>query len=99
MHTLRVDLQEGFDGDTVAVRLNGRELFHKSGVRTRLQIGLAQLVETEIPEGDAIVEVTLEERRLEVKIPLKVAAATYVGISVTGDGLIHQVSAEPFGYL
>ena len=99
MPTLRVDLQEGFDGDTVLVRLNGRQLLHEPGVRTRLQTGLARLVETEMPAGGAVLEVVLEERSLQLAIPLNIEAATYVGISVTTDGLVHQISADPFGYL
>jgi hypothetical protein len=98
MPTLRVDLQEGFAGDTVQVRLNGKELLREAGVRTRLQTGLARLIETEA-QGKANLEIALEERKLRATIPLDVSSATYVGVSVTGDGLIHQLSGEPFGYL
>ena len=98
MPTLRVDLQEGFAGDTVQVRLNGKELLREPGVRTRLQTGLARLIETEA-QGEATLEIAIEERQLRETIRLNVSSPTYVGVSVKGNGLVHQVSGEPFGYL
>ena len=52
MAQLRIDLQEGFIDDTVEILLNGRQVFHRAGVNTRLQIGLADSVELEISEAN-----------------------------------------------
>jgi hypothetical protein len=36
MSLLHIALQEGFNDDTVVIRVNGSEVFHKAGVKTRL---------------------------------------------------------------
>ena len=36
MPQLRVALLEGFTGETVIIRVNGREVFRESGVKTRM---------------------------------------------------------------
>jgi hypothetical protein len=41
MVSLVVDLQDGFAGDLVVVRLNDREVFRKEDVQTKLLLGYA----------------------------------------------------------
>lgn len=36
MHQLGIELQEGFDDDTVIVLVNGAEVFHEEHVKTRM---------------------------------------------------------------
>src|SRR5262245_66386233 len=57
MARLVVHLQDGFAGDTVVVRVNNREVFHKAGVRTKLPLGYADVFETQVPDGSATVEI------------------------------------------
>ncbi len=45
MVLLHIAFQEGFTDDTVVVRVNGREVFRKGSVKTRLQIGYADSFE------------------------------------------------------
>jgi len=99
MPVLHVALQEGFDNDTVVVRVNGRQALAQDGVRTRRQIGLAGSVEVEVAEGAATVEIALPSRGLSATIPLVLPGPRYVGVSVDREGIRHRLSTEPFGYL
>lgn len=99
MATVHVALQEGFDNDTVIIRINGQDVFHKSGVKTRLQIGYADSVEVPVQEDRANIEVRLPQKQLVKTTALAVAAKIYVGVSIRGGEIDFHVSAEPFGYL
>lgn len=100
MPLLHTALQEGFSGDEVTLRLDGREIFHQAGVKTRTQIGLAATHELQVSPGDIVLEVSLPHRNLDTRIPLHVTHDTYVGVSITPDRSIrHVVRQEPFGYV
>ena len=97
---LHTALQEGFTGDEVILRIDGREVFHKTGVKTRLQIGLAATHEVQVTQGPVSLEVELPGRRLTQTLPLNVSDDTYLGVSLEPVGTLrHVVSREPFGYV
>ena len=99
MPLLHVALQDGFEGDRVIVRVNGREVFNKSNVRTRYQISFADSCELDVDEGSVNVEILLPVKNLQQTVALPVAGPTYVGISRREDRIESRVSQEPFGYL
>jgi hypothetical protein len=100
MPLLHTALQEGFSGDEVVLRLDGREVFHRSGVKTRTQLGLAATHEASVPSGAVSVEVSLPARNLHLRLPLQITEDTYLGVSITPEGEIqHVVTHEPFGYV
>ena len=100
MPLLHTAFQEGFSGDEVVLRVGGREVFRRSGVKTRTQIGLAATHELQVPAGPVSVEVSLPGRRLDLTVPLQIAQDTYLSISISPEGTIrHAVSHEPFGYV
>ena len=55
--TLRVRLGDGFRNDTVSVRVNGVQVFHKSGVSTDLRISRADSVD--VPVGTPTVRLEM----------------------------------------
>jgi len=100
MPTLHTALQEGFTDDEVILRIDGREVFHQSGVKTRLQIGLAATHEAQVTPGPVSVEVELPARRLARTLPLQVSEDTFLGVSLEAAGTLrHVISHEPFGYV
>jgi hypothetical protein len=100
MALIHIDLQEGFEGDTVLIRVNGEEVFRRPVVKTRLQIGLADSIQLELPAGLVNIEVALPLRKLSESKALQVSAAVYLGVSVTREGKIsYRISKEPFGYM
>lgn len=99
MPLLHVALQEGFSNDTVEIRVNGAEVFRKSGVSTRLQIGFAGSVETEVAAGTVDLNVSMPQKSLSNSVVIPFSDATYVGVSVEAQGIVFSVSMEPFGYV
>jgi hypothetical protein len=98
MARLHLALNDGFTGDTVVVRLDGREIYRKGGVKTDLRISRADGAEADAPDGEATLEVEARGRTASVRVDA--AARPHVGIDMTPDGepRIRQ-QAEPFAYL
>jgi hypothetical protein len=62
---LRIELQDGFDGDEVVCALDGREVARLSGVRSSLVTSLAAVAEVQAPDkGPVTVDVKLPARGL-----------------------------------
>lgn len=99
MPLLHVAFQEGFDGDTVVVRVNGKEIFRKDNVKTRLQIGYADSFENNFNKGPATVDIVLPSKSLSETVQLQLAAPTYIGVSIQQDKINCRISDQPFGYV
>lgn len=99
MPVLRVDFQEGFDGDEVVVRVDGREV-RRDRVTTSESVGYAGSVEVEVDEGTtADVTVDVPTRGLAGRAAATVDGDVFVGATISGGRLALVVSAEPMGYL
>lgn len=98
MPPLRIDLQEGFDNDSVAVRVDGAEVYRKTGVKTRPTVGVADSFEIEARDP-AHVEIDVATKMHKVAIDLKVSEFPYLGVSCARGGLQLQPSRELFRYL
>lgn len=99
MHQLGIELQEGFDDDTVIVLVNGAEVFHEEHVKTRMQIGRAGSTSVTLAEGVAQLEVRLPRTgsSASFKVPLKGPA--WLGVSLDAARVPQfQLSLTPFGY-
>ncbi len=97
MPAITLDLQEGFAGETVEVRLDGREVW-RGGVRTDWSIGLARRVPVEVPAGGGTVSVTVPSQPASIDLVLKPGEAPVLGVSLIGGGLVARRSDEPFRY-
>ena len=94
MPTLTIDLQDGFTGEDVIVRVNGREVSRLSGVHTKRMLGLAKSFEVAAPEGAVT---------LEIEVPGKARGTTevrepHVGVSLKGSDVRFIANEKPFGY-
>lgn len=97
--TLCIALLDGFEGDPVAVKVNGREVFKQDSVKTKHQIGKAASFEVDVKDGPARIEVSLPSKDLAKTINLKVSGDAFLGVSLTENNKIaHKVSSEPFRY-
>ncbi len=98
MGNLHVALQDGFDNDTVEVRVNGQTVYERDGVTTMTQISLADAFDVDI-DGPVDLEISLPGRHVSTVVPLpEQPGGAYLGVSLSGDALVHRLSAEPFGY-
>lgn len=98
MPTLCVDLQDGFDGDDVVVRVAGREVYRNPDVHTLTVISRADSFTANVPAGSVTVEVEVPSRHLQHQVVLDSARTPYLGVSLSGSTLTHRVASEPFGY-
>jgi len=100
MPLLHIALQEGFTNDTVSVWVNGTEVARRTNVTTRNQIGFAEAIELDVPEGEVRLELRVESRSVSETTNVRVAGTTYVGVLVERDGRVHtEQSLEPFRYM
>lgn len=98
MALVSIDFQEGFGGDSVVIKVDGRELHRQQGVRTKRMLGYAASQQVELPAGEHTIEVLLPERGLSHTVSLLLRGDVHLGLSVEGDQISHVISAEPFGY-
>lgn len=98
MATLTIDLQEGFGGEDVIVRVDGREAARLSGVLTKRMLGYADSLQVEIPEHGATVEVAVPSHDLEQRIEVRPGETPYLGVSLSPGQLSFLPYARPFGY-
>ena len=100
MARIHIALQEGFDGDEVVVRINGEDVYRRSGVTTRPQISLADSFARDVADGPATIEVRLPVRGASGSIAVDGVRPCHVGVSRTPAGrVVLRAQDEPFGYL
>ncbi len=98
--TLQLDLQEGFDGNTIVILIDGQESWRKKGVQTKYQIGLADSFSTRVPTGTVKITIEQPDMHQTHNISLPLDGPTYVGIVRSEDGCItHKEQIQPFHYL
>lgn len=101
MPLIHIAVQEGFQNDTLVVHLNGAEVYSRSGLKTRMQIGLADSFDLEAAPGPAELRVEVPTRNGGETISLEVPpdGELFVGVSIAPDSTItHTSSGEPFRY-
>ena len=97
---LHVALQNGFTGDEVVLRLNGREVFRKEGVRTKTQVGLGDLFRVDVPRGPVVLETRLPARRLSDVLEFVLSKPLHIGVNVDpDDGFRYVIQYVPFRYM
>jgi hypothetical protein len=92
MATLRIDLQDGFDGDAVEIWID-EELHHREE-EARTSAGIAASVPLEVPQGPLDVRIVLPDRRLEETVETIVAGETYVVARIERGRLLAEQLAE-----
>jgi hypothetical protein len=98
MATLHVDLQDGFRGDPVVVRLSGREIYRNGALKTDLRISRADGLEAEAPDAGATIEVDVGGRTASANVDP--ARTPYLAVNVEADGRpAIKAATEPFAYL
>lgn len=98
MNTLVVDLQDGFGDDLVVIAVDDRRVFQKAGVRTRMQIGLAESIELEVASGHHSLRVSLPEKGLQEELSIDAGATPFLGVSLEPGRLRLTPSAGPHRY-
>jgi len=97
--TLRVDLQGGFDRDTVEVWVDEERRWRRAGVTTKFTLDLAESVPLEVPDGAADVRLVLPEKAIEQAMEALIAGDTYVVVRLEDDRLVVEQLAQAPYYL
>ena len=99
MPTLKVDLQEGFSGETIELRLDGKEIYRGKPI-TRTQIGLAESQSFDLPPRHLRLEIANPASGVIKGIDLDLFQDFYVGVTLSPNGtFILRSSLQPFGYV
>jgi hypothetical protein len=95
--TLRIDLQGGFDRDTVEIWVDEERRWRGEAVTTKFTLDLAASVPLEVPDGPTDVRVALPEQGIEEVLEALVAGDTYVVVRVENDRLrLEQLAEAPY---
>jgi len=97
--TLRIDLQGGFDTDTVEIWVDEERRWREDAVTTKFTLDLAASVPLEVPDGPADVRVVLPDRAIEQTVEALLAGDTYIVARVENDRLVLEQLAEAPYYL
>jgi hypothetical protein len=104
MVLLHIDLKDGFQDDTVIIKVNNNEELKKEHITTDLRISLATKFTTNVASGEVILQVNIPSKDLADSYKFTANAETYIGISIMDPGLPNEkiqfsISDEPFAYL
>ena len=99
MATLRIDLQGGFDRDTVEIWVDEECRRRAEAVTTKFTLDLAASIPLETADGPVDIRVVLPARGIEQTLEALVAGETYVVVRVEDDRLVLEQLADAPYYL
>lgn len=85
---INVALQDGFDDDTVVIRVDAAEAYHGEGVTTRTQISHAADMQLDVPDGPFTLEVDVPTRGLRETFTLDPDTHPNVALSLLDERLV-----------
>lgn len=95
MSDIHVYLENGFDHDRVTVSAGGAE-HTEPDVSTRYQVGLASVVELDVPDGaPGTVRIALPEKGLAVEAEVDPTTTPHVRVNIADGSLDVQAQAAP----
>jgi hypothetical protein len=100
MHPLHIALHDGFQGHTVAITVDGREVYNRSSVTTNVAISRADAFDVQVASNKVRVEVSVEPGSRKESTEVDVTQYPFVAVSLERDGSISfQPSKQPFRYM
>ena len=85
---INVALQDGFDGDTVLLRVDGAEAYRGEQVTTRTQISHAADMQIDVPDGQFTLEVDVPTSGVRETFELDPHAHPNVALSLRNGTLV-----------
>jgi len=96
--TLHVALRDGFRNDTVTIKVNGREVYRRSGVTTNLTISYADAVDVPVEGSRATVEVAVDGGQTGSE-EVRVVETPFVDVRILEGTMEFLKSKEPIPML
>ena len=94
MGALTLDLREGFQGDQVVVRVDGRDVASEEDVTTDYSIGLARRISTTVGPRPAVVEVLCPTRNLAVSKEIDPREGPWLNVRLEGNKITLDQAQE-----
>lgn len=100
MPKLHIALHDGFAGQRVQIKVNGRAVFDRAGVRTDLRISRADAIDVEAPLQPSRISITIDPGGISGATEVAPGPTPYLAADLEENGHIRWTpSAEPFRYL
>ena len=96
---MHIALHDGFAGTTVVVKVDGREVYRRAGVKTDLRISRADAFDVKAAAPFAEVEIAIEPGGPRAAIRLDLGATPYLAVDLKEGALRLTPSREPFHYM
>lgn len=96
---MHIALHDGFAGQTVAVAIDGHEVYRRTNLHTDLRISRADAFDTAVTQRVVNLSVSVEPGGLKLTLPVDTVATPYVAVDVVDGVLRLRPSDEPFHYL
>jgi hypothetical protein len=90
VHSVQIDFEDGFRGDTVIVSAAGRELWREEDVTTNLAANVAAIARVEVP-GEEQLEVIVPTRGLSTAARVE---TPFLVVRIEGERLLLEPSEE-----
>jgi hypothetical protein len=94
---IHLALEDGFDGDTVVLRIGDAEVYRGERVTTRTQISRAAEVQLDAPDGAFALEVEVPTQRVHANVLVDPHSQTNVALSLR-DGRLVATFPERLGF-
>lgn len=95
---MRIDLQDGFNQDTVTLTVNAQVVYHNTEVTTDCATALADSITVESDDELVDLEIALGEKHIQSKTRLNPAATPFIGVSACDDQIMIKLSSQSFLY-
>lgn len=100
MPMLHIALRDGFAGQHVRIKLNGRMVYDRASVATDLRISRADALDVEAPPGTSHVTVTIDPGRISDATEVDAGSTPYLALDLEENGRMRWTpSTEPFRFL
>jgi hypothetical protein len=94
---INVALQDGFDGDTVVIRVDGDEAYRGEEVTTRTQLSHAEDMQLDVPDERFALEVEIPGQGIRERLDVDPRAQPNVALSLL-DGRLVAGYPERLGF-
>ena len=100
MHPLHIALHDGFQGHTVVITVDGREVYNQSSVTTNVAISRADAFDIQVASNTVRIEVSVEPGGRQGSTEVDVTQYPFVAVSLERNGSItFQPSTQLFRYM
>jgi hypothetical protein len=96
---LSIHLQDGFEDDLVVITVGGEQVYRGEHVTTKLLLGYAEVIETQLTSGSSAVRIALPARSLSRDIGLPTSGDAHLVVSIEGGEIACHIADRPVGYL